>query len=66
MNLHRKIHIELAGAEQKAWAALAGYKFWMFGYWAARWVGLNRLLDERRPNPFAPLVKLARAKKGAP
>ena len=26
---------ERDAAKQKAWKALAGYKFWMFGYWAA-------------------------------
>ena len=48
-------------AEAKAIAALARYKFWMFGYWAAQWVTLNRLSS--RPlltNPFAALVQSAR------
>lgn len=43
----------------KAWAALAKYKFWMFGYYAARWVTLNKLRGERRPNPWAGLVRYA-------
>jgi hypothetical protein len=47
-------------AEQKAWEALSGYKFWMFGYHAARWVNYNRLLSEPQPNPFREAVKLAR------
>lgn len=46
----------------KAWKALAGYKFWMFGYHAAGWVKYNHLLEraDRAPNPFSALVKLAR------
>lgn len=31
-------------AEIKAWEGLRGYKFWMFGYHAARWVNYNQLL----------------------
>ena len=51
-------------SEQKAWEALAGYKFWMFGYHCGRWVNYNRLLpkSERRGNPFVDTVKVARAK----
>lgn len=45
--------------ERKAWSSLAGYKFWMFGYYAAAWVKYNQLLDEPLPNPFKQLVKLA-------
>lgn len=52
----------MTGAERKAWEALAGYKFWMFGYHASRWVNYNQLLSERRPNPFRDAVKLARRK----
>ena len=53
---------EMANAVDKAWSALAGYKFWMFGYYAARWVTLNRLLPkpDRQPNPFRKAVMLAR------
>ena len=49
-------------AATKAWQALAGYKFWMFGHYAARWVGFNQLLpaDQRAANPFRALVDLAR------
>jgi len=49
-------------AEEKAWEALSGYKFWMFGYHAAKWVQLNQLLDhdQRQGNPFADVVRLAR------
>lgn len=49
-------------AETKAWKALAGYKFEMFGYWASAWVKYNQLMigDEKLPNPFRPAVHLAR------
>lgn len=51
---------EMVTAERKAWLALCGYKFIMFGYWAAIWVHLNRVGQFKQPNPFAMLVKLAR------
>jgi len=47
-------------AESKAWKALAGYKFWMFGYHASQWVLLNRLRHRKSSNPFTQLVTLAR------
>lgn len=47
-------------AQAKAWDALARYKFWQFGYHASRWVQLNRLLGDRRANPFRDLVHHAR------
>lgn len=47
-------------AEQKAFDALARYKFQMFGYWAAIWVHLNRLCEKRKPSPFRSLVNVAR------
>lgn len=45
-------------AEIKAWKALSGYKFYMFGYWAAAWVKFNRLLPSefKSGNPFKDLV----------
>jgi len=49
-------------AERKAWEALAGYKFWMFGYHAARWINYNKLLSKPRRNPFSDSVELARQK----
>jgi len=56
-----KVEIEIEEAENKAWTALAGYKFMMFGYWAAIWVHLNRISGQkRRPNPFRKLVYFAR------
>ena len=47
-------------AETKAWEGLAGYKFWMFGYHAARWVNYNQLLPRVRRfrNPFKILVEI--------
>jgi len=49
-------------AKRKAWASLAGYKFWIFGYHAAAWVKANRLLPNpaKHPNPFKKLVLMAR------
>lgn len=48
-------------AETKAWEALSGYKFWMFGYHAARWVNYNQLLPQIRRfrSPFRSLVEIA-------
>ena len=57
------IHREMAEAERKAWKALAGYKFWMFGYWAAIWVHLNRLGKTKQPNPWRKLVETARERQ---
>lgn len=59
-----KIRCEMAVAVEKAWEALSGYKFWMFGYHAARWVNFNRLLPggEKLPSPFRDAVGLARDK----
>ena len=50
---------------EKALKALAGYKFEMFGYWAAAWVKYNQLLprEHRDPNPFRRLVKKSRQMK---
>lgn len=57
---------ELDVAEQKAWDALARYKFQMFGYWAAIWVHLNRIGGFKRPNPWASLVMTARKQTSRP
>jgi hypothetical protein len=51
-------------AERKAIDSLARYKFQMFGYWAAIWVHMNRMCAEKKPSPFAELVKCARAYPG--
>lgn len=56
-----KLLQELDQAERDAWKNLARYKFWMFGYFAARWVFLNRVLAAKRPNPFKRLVQVARS-----
>lgn len=47
-------------AEKDAIKNLARYKFSNFGYHAARWVTLTRIIGDRKPNPFQPYVKLAR------
>jgi len=56
------IKAERAIAERKAFRALAGYKFYMFGYWAAAWVKYNALLPKpmKAGNPFKGLVGAAR------
>lgn len=55
-----KVEQALADAERKAWLALAGYKFWMFGYHAAQWVLLKSVMPAHIRNPFASLVRLAK------
>ena len=47
-------------AERKAIDSLARYKFQMFGYWAAKWVSLNRIGGIGRPSPFRFAVEAAR------
>lgn len=54
---------ELDAAERRAWDSLARYKFWMFGYWAAIWVHLNRIGHFKRPNPWRGLVMAAREQR---
>lgn len=49
----------LEEAQINALKALAGYKFMMFGYWAAIWIHLNRAGNFKRPNPFRNYVHLA-------
>ena len=39
----QRLEAELQEAEEKAWKALAGYKFQMFGYWAAIWGKIAKL-----------------------
>lgn len=60
---NRLVH-DLDDAEREAWDALSRYKFQMFGYWAAIWVHLNRIIGARRPNPWSVLVKQAREFRG--
>lgn len=45
---------------EKAIDSLARYKFMGFGYWAAIWVYLNQIDDEKESNPFRELVQKAR------
>lgn len=59
-DLRTKVTRARDDAELKAWKALAGYKFWMFGYHAAQWVLLNFQLGNSWPNPFKRLVVAAR------
>jgi hypothetical protein len=59
-SLQAKVEQALADAERKAWLALAGYKFWMFGYHAAQWVLLKSVMPAHIRNPFAALVRLAK------
>ena len=47
-------------AYESAIDSLARYKFMMFGYWAAIWVHLNQIDDNKEPNPFRDLVQKAR------
>jgi hypothetical protein len=49
-------------AERDAIKNLQRYKFSNFGYHAARWVTLNRIIGDKKPNPFKHLVDCARAK----
>ena len=62
INLLYNVKLQRDQAEEKAWKSLAGYKFSMFGYWAAAWVKYNQLLTQpmRLPNPFKDLVHAAR------
>lgn len=60
MTTAEMVEAALTDAEARAWEALSGYKFWMFGYHAAQWVLLNRLRGGGNPNPWRELVALAR------
>ena len=55
-----KITEAKAEAYKKAIDSLARYKFMMFGYWAATWVHLNQIDDNKEHNPFRELVEKAR------
>jgi hypothetical protein len=57
--MERKILDKMTEAESKAVDSLARYKFLMFGYWAAQWVNLNKLLDKKKPSPFKGFVRVA-------
>lgn len=58
------LNIELNKAEMRAWQSLAQRKFWMFGYWAARWVFVSQLIGKHNPSPFRELVEVAKKKVG--
>lgn len=47
--------------ERKAWVSLARYKFLTFGHHAAQWVLLKSLMPAHVRNPFASLVRFAKA-----
>jgi len=59
--MDERIIAAMADAETKAWEGLRGYKFWMFGYHAARWQNYNQLLPSTRRfrSPFRALVEIA-------
>ena len=58
--IEEKIKDKMDEAEAKAIDSLGRYKFLMFGYHAAGWVNLNKLLDTPEPNPFRFLVQEAK------
>ena len=53
------LETDLYQAEVNAWQSLARRKFMMFGYWATRWVFIDKVGDFKQLNPFEPLVELA-------
>lgn len=55
-----RLLVARAKAKDDAIKNLARYKFSNFGYHAARWVTLNALIGDKQPNPFRPLVQLAK------
>jgi len=59
--MDERIIAAMLDAEAKAWEALRGYKFWMFGYHAARWQNYNQLLPltRRFRSPFRKLIEIA-------
>ena len=60
MNAKTTPEAERAKAESRAWDALGRYKFWMFGYWAACWVQMNRVCARKADNPWHEVVAIAR------
>lgn len=63
--VEEKIKDKMKEAESKAVDSLARYKFLMFGYWAAQWVNLNKLLEKKQPSPFKGFVKMGRMSRAA-
>jgi len=59
-DLRATLEADLAGAERKAWDALARWKFWMFGYHAADVIKIKRRLGRGREPFFKDLVLFAR------
>jgi hypothetical protein len=64
--LEQRLIAKLDHAEKEAWNALARYKFFMFGYWAAVWVGLRAIHGVARANPWRDLVMIARSRGYGP
>jgi hypothetical protein len=64
--LEQRLVAKLDHAEKEAWNALARYKFFMFGYWAAVWVGLRAIHGASRANPWRDLVMIARSRGYGP
>lgn len=54
------LELERDEARDKALDSLSRYKFMQFGYWAAIWVHLNRLIGDRQRSPFQELVQHAK------
>jgi len=61
MTESKKLIMARDDAYTKAIKCLAAYKFWMFGYHAARWVNYNKLFEKPNPNPFKKFVDLAKS-----
>ena len=64
MSAVEQLCIEWEDSTRQAYDALARYKFWMFGYHAARVVFLGSIIDRlggpKLANPFGNLVQEAR------
>lgn len=63
IELRERLEADRDEAERKAIDALSRYKFQIFGYWAAIWVHLNRVIGDGQRNPFASYVRLAKDHK---
>lgn len=59
----QRVNDAMGLAYRKAIDSLGRYKFLMFGYHAAQWVTLNKLLDRPRSNAFKEYVDLAKLRK---
>ena len=56
----RSVYSLMDQARRKAVKALAGYKFIMFGYWAAIWVHYAKECSPKPASPFREIVQLAK------